>query len=136
MRGLLKRPIVVVALTALFGVVTWQTGSILAVLGLLTLGHLGWNLAKGAPLSSAITMPVAAWAAGLGIYNPLVAGAPISAVINTAITYVACAMYLIWAVPLFFRRDGFSWDTYVKLAIGLVVIVAVIGTLSKFVPGA
>jgi hypothetical protein len=135
MRGLLKRPIVVVALTALFGVVTWQTGSILAVLGLLTLGHLGWNLAKGAPLSSAITLPTATWAAGLGIYNPLTAGAPMSVVLSTAIMYVAGALYVVWAIPVAIRH-GLSGETFVKLAIGAVVVLVVLTALSSLVPGA
>jgi hypothetical protein len=134
MRGLLKRPVVVVGLAALFGVATWQTGSVLAVMGLLTLAYMGWDLAKGGSLSRVITMPAAAWAAGFGFYTPLAAGAPVSVALGQALMYVTGALYAVWAIPVAVRH-GLTGETFVKLAVGAVIVIVVLAGLSSLVPG-
>lgn len=133
MRNFLKRPVVVTALCALFGMVTYQTGSVLAVLGLLTLGYMGWDLAKGGSLSRVVTLPAAAWAGGLAFYHSMAGGAPISAVIGNVLAGVMASLYVVWALTEIFRQ---GWNTsWTKLIVVAMVVLVLAGVISSMVSG-
>lgn len=133
MRNFLKRPVVVTALCGLFGLVTYQTGSVLAVMGLLTLAYMGWDLAKGGSLSRVVTLPAAGWAGGLSFYHSMADGAPISAVIGNVLAGVMAALYVVWALSEIFRH---GWNTsWTKLIVVALVALVVAGLISSMVSG-
>lgn len=133
MRNFLKRPVVVTALAALFGLVTYQTGSVMAVLGLFTLGYMGWDLAKGGSLSRVVTLPAAAWAGGLSAYHSMAGGAPIAATIGNVLGGVMAALYAVWALSEIFRHG--SNTSWTKLIVVALIALVVAGVISSMVSG-
>ena len=130
MRNFFKRPVAVTALAALFGLVTYQTGSVMAVLGLFTLGYMGWDLAKGGSLSRVVTLPAAAWAGGLSGYHSMAGGAPISATIGNVLAGVMAALYVVWALSEIFRHGAnTSWTKLIAVALIALVVASLIGSM-------
>jgi len=133
MRNFLKRPVVVTALCGLFGLVTYQTNSVLSALGLLTLGYMGWDLAKGGSLSRVVTLPAAVWAGGLTFYHSMADGAPISAAIGNVLAGVMVALYVVWALAEISRQ---GWNaSWTKLIVVALIALVVAGVISSMVSG-
>lgn len=130
MGNFFKRPVVIAAMVALFGITAWQTESILAALAIGTVIFAGWAITKGAPLAQAITLPVAIWAGGYGGYDTAASGSTITVIIVSTISYMAGALYLLWLIPMLIRH-GLNWESFVKGAIGIVIVSVVLAFLSS-----
>lgn len=143
-KNLFRSPLVRLALIAIFGIVAWQTGSLLAVLGIASVAYFGWGLAQGKHLHHVVLMPVALWAGGYGAYNAIQSGSSISVSIVSAISYIAFGLYLVWLVPIIVSKtlgrekaaDGHGPDIFgvvLHAIAGLVVVWLVVSTLNSIV---